>query len=442
MKTDMSHVTRALPIAFALTGLAFIVAPAARADPSAPAAFAPAAPAELSATQPESPLDNGRAKAEGDESFGGDTSGAGTYSIRTLVQTRVQSTFARVGSEVQQRVRDEVGDPKFAQDALDYLEARKRDDDGFRLNRVFLRATAQPSEFFGAKLLVDFAELVNGKEKKALKLAFAELTPVSAFAVSVGYFKIPFSLLELLPVADFELAESGPTDSLLKDLGFAGRDVGLMLSLAPLRKKRHLRVHAGMFGGDAHGAAGGRAPGMLAARLASRPIKALRLGADFAWRPLAIADRDGAVVAPKYDPGRAVSVDAIIDLTKLVQLRSEWILGDRTDVDVNVPEIIRRRGQARSFMSAWVLVAARIPLGESSLIPAARCEWLDLDREHDQGGIFYTSFGVNLDVTPNVRLLVDLSHRSVQPGTKDPQRTTGDYDIDATSLVGQLQVKL
>jgi hypothetical protein len=37
----------------------------------------------------------------------------------------------------------------------------------------------------------------------------------------VGLFKRPYSLLELLPIAEFEFADVGPTDDVIKELGSA-----------------------------------------------------------------------------------------------------------------------------------------------------------------------------------------------------------------------------
>jgi hypothetical protein len=436
-----------LTVVFLLHGAARAAANQAPPGAATEAAAAPevvpvevAPPPEESAPAGASVMNEGRAKAEGDDSFDGEGV-AGTYTIRTLVQTRVQESFTSVDPAVAARVRGEIPDAALAAAALGYLDEVKRGEDGLRLNRVFLRAVAQPTSYLGVKLMVDFAELVRGKEKKALKLAFAELSPKPTLAFTVGLFKIPFSLLELLPIADYELAESGPADKLLKNLGFAGRDVGAMVSLAPLRKKKLLRLHAGVFRGDAVGAQDSRSSGLLAARATTKPMKHVRLGVDFVWRPKPVLDWEDTAVYRKFDAGHAISADAIVDW-KPVELRAEWLMGDRTDNQLVVPLTLRRRGDARSFMGAWALVAARIPVGDMVLIPAARGEWLDTDRQSATGGIVTLSAGINLDVIPNVRLLLDVTRIDVQPLTYSIDDDVGTYDVDATTIVGQVQVKL
>jgi hypothetical protein len=440
LSPQLSRISAALATALvALTAATAAAAPAAQDQPPeqtlvVPEQSAPELPGEVMGAS------EGRAKAEGDEAFG-EADAVGSYVFRTLFQTRVQETYTSIDPAVSALVRGQTSDPAVAAAALAYLGEARRHDDGFGLNRAFLRATAQPTAYFGVKLLIDFAELYRGKEKHALKLAFTELSPRPTVAFSVGLFKIPFSLLELLPIADYELAESGPTDHLLKSLGFAGRDIGAMVSLAPLHKKKLLRLHAGIFRGDANGAQGSRNPGILAGRATSKPMKHLRVGADVVWRPKATLDWEDTTVYHKYEAGKAVSADAIVDF-KPVELRAEWVMGDRTDNELVVPLTLRRRGTARTFMSAWALLAARLPVGAMTLIPAARVEWLDTDRESSSGRIFSATAGLNLEVLPSVRLLVDLTRTVVQPFTYNLDEDGGVYDVNATTLIGQVQVKL
>ena len=53
-------------------------------------------------------------------------------------------------------------------------------NDGFALNRAFLRGVVHPYKWLSAKLLVDFAEFAYSNPQQALKLAYGELKPVEA----------------------------------------------------------------------------------------------------------------------------------------------------------------------------------------------------------------------------------------------------------------------
>ncbi len=172
-------------------------------------------------------------------------------------------------------------------------------NDGFALNRAFLRGVVHPYKWLSAKLLVDFAEFAYSNPQQALKLAYGEIKPIKRIELTFGLFKRTYSLLELLPIAEYELADTGPTDNLIKDTQFGGRDAGAMLRGDPLPKRRWLHIYLGAFGGAGEGAEG--IPGttgnvntgpdlaapslLLTARLMSRPLKHLSLGADGAWRP-------------------------------------------------------------------------------------------------------------------------------------------------------------
>src|SRR5204863_9307489 len=119
------------------------------------------------------------------------------FSLRTLTQVRYRGTMTPNGAQP-----DEL--------------ATAKDDDGWRLNRMFLRLVAAPNKRVQARVLVDFAELMRKNPKRSLKLAYGLLVPWKWLEVTAGLFKRSFSLLELLPIADFELSDEGPTDDFLK----------------------------------------------------------------------------------------------------------------------------------------------------------------------------------------------------------------------------------
>jgi hypothetical protein len=389
------------------------------------------------------PVEQAAAPAEavasdsGDESFGSDDPAtAGTYTLRTLIQTRFVRTATDFGPGLESLMAREH--PSFEERS--YFSSLMRDsarsNDGLHLERVFLRATAQPTRSFGVKLLVDFGELVRKNQKKALKLAFGELRPTKSITVTAGLFKIPFSLLELLPIAEYEFADVGPTDNLVKDLGFAGRDVGVMVDVAPLQNAKLLHLQAGVFDGDNDKAQRYAMPAMLAARATSHPFRPLRVGFDCAYRPHAVSDTDAGTTFEKYSEGGACSADVSVALGRL-GLRGEWIAGKRTDT----PTIGSR--SRHDFMAAWVVAAYRLKLGRKmALLPALRAEWLDEDQPLAQGQTTYLTAAMNLELSASARLLFDLSRSQVQVGTRDRTAAAPIYKPSANIGVIQLQLKL
>ena len=60
--------------------------------------------------------------------------------------------------------------------------ANATEDDGWRMNRLFLRAIARPRKWIQARLLVDFAELRWGNRRNTVKLAYLVVRPLPAHA--------------------------------------------------------------------------------------------------------------------------------------------------------------------------------------------------------------------------------------------------------------------
>ncbi len=320
-------------------------------------------------------------------------------------------------------------------------------NDGFALNRVFLRGTVRPYKWLSAKLLVDFAELAYSNPQQALKLAYGEIKPMKRLELTVGLFKRTFSLLELLPIAEFEFADTGPTDSLIKLTQFGGRDVGVMVRGDLLPKRRWLHAYLGAFGGPGEGAE--PAPGLngspntgpdlaapsllLTARLQSRPVKHLSLGVDGAWRPAGTAGIADLPPRTQVTSGVATSADATYS-NQVLELRGEWLYGDRTDINT--------RGEARTFMAAWGILAVRFPVSRIVAVPALRFEWLDADRQHPSRENYLATAAFNLDFTAQVRLLLDLSRDQLRAGTSPSSSPPGVFSRSATFFVAQVQLRI
>ncbi len=345
--------------------------------------------------------------------------------IRALLQTRYGQTWP---ASVLQRERT-------------LLQA----NDGWHVERAFLRLSAKPSSWLSGKVLLDFASLRDGNVIQTVKLAYVEVEPASRVKVTAGLFKRSYSLLELLPIAEYEFADTGLADTLIQDTGFGGRDMGAMVAVQPLPKKKWLKLFLGAFQGD-HISTDARPDGLLTARAESTLAKHLHLGADVAWRRLATAPGLRPVDGPQ-DAGWAWSADAMLQF-ETWEVRAEMLGGDRTDLlHRGNPEA---GGDARTFLGAWLLGTYRIPIRTAVVMPALRVEWLDTDREHPVGNHLVASGALNVEFGSRVRLLLDLTRQWVEGNTLPIAQTASfdsavgqwTHDVAYWRFVTQLQVRL
>jgi hypothetical protein len=375
----------------------------------------------------------------GDDVGGADGATTGVLNLRVLLQARYRQTFAKPSKNTR---------PGYAlrEDVLVH------DGDGFAVQRLFLRLGAEPLPKLGFKAILDFAKL--DKPENVLKQAYATVRAVpKRVEVAIGILKLPFSTMELDPIARYELSELGATDDLVKNLGFAGRDVGVELMVAPFAKPKLLRLSLGAFGGhakDEHASP----LGAVGARIESKPWKGLRLGVDAVAmpnsqdykRPFETSGKDVLPNPPdplyprerRWAAGKAYSADASFERHHLT-LRAEGLLGDRVDV--------AERYGARSFWAAWALLAYDVHAGWLRFTPVVRAEWLDLDRDHDVGQRRELSFGVGVPYKKKMRLLFDARRTSVQKGTPvlespKPLPALPYFDRSSTRITAQLQLEL
>jgi hypothetical protein len=370
----------------------------------------------------------------GGESFG-------MFSIRVLLQTRYTATWAAPSDNTRAsyRVRE------------DWLAEH---DDGFAINRLFVRLAAEPTPYVGFKALFDFAELIDDDPADMVKQAYATLRPLPEhFEIAAGVLKLPYSTLELDASANYELAEFGDADKLVKDLGFAGRDVGAEVMAAPLRKTKWLMLTAGVFAGHAHGEHDSPL-GAVGARIESRPAKAWRIGADIVAHPETVTylrpfETSGKDLLPnppdpaypreqQWEKGWAWSADVRYNKKRLM-LRAEVMGGDRVDV-------FSRYG-AEKFGVVWALAAYRFRIGPAELMPAMRVEFLDGDWEHAVGLRRELSAGITLLYPTHVRLLFDVTRSDVQAHSPllDQPKPLSDppyMALDFTRFITQLQVQI
>ncbi len=416
--------------------------PAAPADPTVPATV----PADLAAPPEEDvgpgPDNNGDAFA--------DTGEVTAFTFKTLLQARYTRTFADRDSLTHAGSLDSIGQPTDATTAMlraTEEEGTLRDSDGYRINRAFFRVVAKPTKHVEGRLLIDAAELMRKNTRRALKLAYGVMTPHSRVTVTAGLFKRQFSLLELLPIADYELGDVGPTDAFIKDLGFGGRDIGAMVRVAPLPKKKLLYLYFAAFAGDVTEGLDASPGKLITTRGVLNLLKQrLAIGADFAWRPTAntvhdFKKPDSTFKRDDLGEGWATSGDVTVTLPRLM-FRGEVLYGQRTDV--------LTRGDARTFLGTWALAAYRIPFGDMAILPALRIEWLDVDRENPNNERLFLTAGLNLDFTANTRVLIDFSHQIAGGKTQSfdevPWRPNGanfrPRTVNYNALIVQLQTRM
>ncbi len=319
-------------------------------------------------------------------------------------------------------------------------------DNGFALQRAFLRGYVKPYKWLSGKLLVDFAEFAYNNPQQALKQVYGEIRPFKRLEFTVGLFKRLYGLAELLPIAEWEFADVGAIDSLIQLTQFAGRDVGVMVRGDPLPKRKWLHVYLAAYGGAGEGAQITGQTGtlhngpdyaapslLLEGRLESRPIKHVNLGVTGAWRPQSAENAD-ALPEAQIAKGHAISADGTIS-NGLFELRGEWLWGTRTDN-------VLTQTDAGTFMGAWGMLALRFPVDGVILMPAARFEWLDVDREHPEGYRFLYTGALNVDIARQLRILLDLTYYQMDARGYPIASLPGIFSKDTTIFIAQVQLKI
>jgi hypothetical protein len=140
----------------------------------------------------------------------------------------------------------------------------------------------------------------------------------------------------------------------------------------------------------------------------------------------------------RWGSGKAYGADISYSRQRFT-VRVEGLLGDRIDID--------NRYGARSYSAIWALVAYRFKVGKIGLMPAARVEFMDADREHDTGGRRLLSFGLNVLYKQSVRFVLDVCQTDVQDNSPvidqpKPLPYTPYMALDNTRITGQLQLEL
>jgi len=362
-----------------------------------------------------------------------------------------QGTLGRFRLMVQLRYRTSLADSAgLSTQAAIAKEQRAtvQAQDGYDVQRAFLRYTSQPVKQIEAKILVDFAELRRSQVKQSFKLAYVQLHATSRLEFDVGLMKRTYSLLELLPIVDHELADLGPTDTFIKDQGYGGRDVGAVVRCQPLSKRRWLTASAGAFRGDADEGYDAHPLKLVTARVESFPWKHLRLGVNGAYRPYdsvkmnrqvvdAATNSKDYVEIVKLNSGKALGADATL-LFKHFQIRAEGLYGDRTEPN---------RAGSNHFMAGWVVIAPSFEFGGVKLVPALKLERLDLNPAAAGGGRTVVAGVFGVVPANGLRIIVDVTRTAVDPGLTAQNQipwTSGShtaYAVEPSSTSGTIQLQ-
>lgn len=329
-----------------------------------------------------------------------------------------------------------------------------RQNDGWYVNRLFWRLAAEPSQYVGYKMLLDIAELQHKNGAQIIKQAYVTLSPVPKHVrFLVGVLKLPYSILELDPIAKFEFTKMGDANDLTKGMGFAGRDIGAEIVVSPLPKPKHLTLALGLFRGHAHDE-NASLIGAVGARAETHPIKGLRFGVDWVDFPktetylnpfttgattlLPNPENPNFPRSQTWLSGHAFSGDITFSRWNLM-LRTEGMLGTRVDHDTLY-------GASR-FGAFWGIAAYRIPAGLVDLQPELRAEWLDTDLDHSVGVRRTLTAGFATFVTKYVRFVIDVARTDVQANSPFinqplPLQDVPYNAISNTCVTGQLQAVL
>jgi len=392
-------------------------------------------------------FDDGKAEPGTDDSWGdpwGDSQDelrAAGLSFRFLLQSHYQYTHVRTSKNSDEAYRA----PE---------EQLAHNNDGWDVNRLFFRIAAQPSRYLSLKMITDFAEFKHGNGKQAIKQAYVTLTPLPKHIhVLTGILKVPYSITELDPIAQYEFASLGLANDLVKNLDFAGRDVGAELLVTPFSKPRYLQMIFGVFQG--HSKDENASPiGSIGARVESHPVKTLRIGVDWVEQPKSATyneyfdtsdkalmpnpDNPTVPISKKWLKGQAFSGDITFQSAGLL-LRTEAMYGTRVDYYT--------RYGAGNFAAVWASASYKFPVGALKFQPGVRVEWLDADTQHSVGTRRQLTLGLGTYFSPKIRTLIDVTRSDIQDNSPVIQQPVPlpaiPYNaLSNTRVTAQLQVVL
>lgn len=283
------------------------------------------------------------------------------------------------------------------------------DEPDFELlvRRVYLGAAVRVNDVVGGRVQADFAG-----NRVTLKDTYLSLSFGSGLEFLAGNAYRPFSLLtqtsdvRILPVergVRIRGLEALEQQTLVTDLGYSDRDIGLQLRGAPAGAPLGLSYTAGFFRGP-QPAVGAENVYQLVGRLAIEPVRNVRFGT--AWSSRSFADERGTV-----EQGSAWEVDAWLgSFDAGPNLMAEVAWGDLDPF------------QEARFRSAQAWLGYRTgPVSRTirMIEPVFRASYGDPDAPFDElGGVLLTP-GLNVYLGGENRIMLNYDVWSAAAGGRD-----------------------
>lgn len=198
------------------------------------------------------------------------------------------------------------------------------------LRRVRLEASAEFGDLLYAKIQPDFAG-----SRVSLRDAYVRLDLHPAAQLLAGQAQRPFGIIapssstRIIPI-ERGVRIRGVSDgldayNLVADLGYAERDVGLQLRGAPRNAPLGLSYAVGFFNGPAASLAPAENTWQAVARVAARPVDAVRVGAS--WSRIDHVFPGGGE-APETRAGQAWAADVELGAARGLRFIGEATYGD------------------------------------------------------------------------------------------------------------------
>jgi phosphate-selective porin OprO and OprP len=210
----------------------------------------------------------------------------------------------------------------------------KGKEDGFDIRRARLDVNGNFTPYLSYRLMVDFAD------KPKLMDAYADIKFNDYLNITLGQFRIPFSMENLTPVRRFELIDfSQAVDNLVmrgKDVvgNQNGRDIGIQLGGALWKKGANnlLEYRFGVFNGSGINIADTANEAKdIVSRLVANPVKGLSFGVSYSngWEK---AIKPSSNYAGRSQPRKRFGFEASYTTARLA-LKGEYIYGRDGDTD-------------------------------------------------------------------------------------------------------------
>lgn len=206
--------------------------------------------------------------------------------------------------------------------------------DGFDVRRARLDVSGKFTPFLSYRLQTDFAD------KPKLMDAYAEIRLNDYFNITLGQFRVPFSVENLTPVRKLDIIDFSQVVDALVFRGIDvignqnGRDIGIQLGGALLKKGANnlLEYRIGVFNGSGINIAdtANRAKD-IASRLIINPLKGLSFGVSY-YNGWGKAIKPSTGYDGKSQPHNRLGLEISYTSTRL-SFRGEYIQGQDGDID-------------------------------------------------------------------------------------------------------------